>query len=268
MCCRSYLRDQPCPKYERMKAQVISIANYPALNGSLLIPCCRRFHNINLVNNSLTGTLSNNWTQHPWLSSLQLSTNNLVGQLPEGWGSWENSNYLYLDLSNNPGLTGTLPAAWGLAGANSSTRFKLNMLNLANCSIQGTLPDSWSSIAPGIQTSLILSDNKLNGTIPASWGQKKAAYSSTEGSGWSQLLLTNNRCVHWLARLVSLRPVALRFSSQTCTLKSHGGLPLAAETIMFAPTQYGYSRDGAVTHVARFPSFKLKNMYFCLWPCL
>jgi hypothetical protein len=127
-----------------------------------------------------------------------------VGQLPEGWGSWENSNYLYIDLSNNPGLTGTLPAAWGSAGSNSSTKFKLSMLNMANCSLQGTLPDSWSNMSPGIQTSLILSYNQLNGSIPLSWGQKKAAYNVAEGSGWSQLQLTNNRWVACMRNLLSL----------------------------------------------------------------
>ena len=72
----------------------------------------------------------------------------LSGSLPASWVSNQpalaTNNPLplqFLDLGFNPGLTGVLPASWGLFPA------AFQVISLPGCSLTGPLPGSW--VSPG-----------------------------------------------------------------------------------------------------------------------
>lgn len=60
------------------------------------------------------------------------------------------------------------------------------MCNLCDNMCAGTLPPSWSGLAPDSPTRLRFAGNRLTGAPPASW----AARSST--GGWRELDITGN----------------------------------------------------------------------------
>lgn len=85
----------------------------------------------------------------------------LRGSLP---GSWARLHRLESLLLVDNHLTGTLPEAWGAAGAMAALRSLMLSLN----AFTGTLPASWSSLR-GLKT-VVLSSSGLAGPLPASWG--------------------------------------------------------------------------------------------------
>ncbi|XP_058215919.1 leucine-rich repeat receptor protein kinase HPCA1-like isoform X2 [Rhododendron vialii] len=101
-------------------------------------------------------SLMSGWTNTP---------PNWVGSDPCG-GSWEgisctNSRVTSLDLSNNKGLTGTLPQSIG-------NLTNLSTLMLIGCSFFGLIPDSIGSLQQ--LTYLSLNSNNFSGPIPNSIG--------------------------------------------------------------------------------------------------
>ena len=75
-----------------------------------------------------------------------------------------------LMLANNT-LTGAMPDSW----SSPATFTHLQALDLSHNSLSGQLPAAWA--APGAfpnLTSLLLSDNSLRGSLPAEWGQAAA----------------------------------------------------------------------------------------------
>jgi hypothetical protein len=117
----------------------------------------------------------------PKLSLLKLSSKGLSGTLPADWGLMQKPPRF--ELSHNQ-LAGTLPAGW-------SRMTKLFSLALSNNTLTGTLPPEWSAMGlysldlglnlltgtiPAAWADLHLSDinlsrNYLNGTLPANWGR-------------------------------------------------------------------------------------------------
>ncbi|KAK9806427.1 hypothetical protein WJX73_005955 [Symbiochloris irregularis] len=100
-------------------------------------------------------------------ASVLLVNLGLTGTLPADFAS--GGAVSSLDLTNNS-VTGTLPASWGEAGHFGFIR----QMILANNSLQGTVPKSWSQILKTTGTNgaltLHLAGNKLEGSIPASFG--------------------------------------------------------------------------------------------------
>ncbi|XP_027923965.1 receptor-like protein EIX2 [Vigna unguiculata] len=92
----------------------------------------------------------------PNLATLDLSDNQIKGQLPNCWKSVD--RLLFLDLSNNK-LTGKIPISMG-------TLVKLEALVLRNNSLMGELPSSLKNCNNLIM--LDVSENMLSGLVP-SW---------------------------------------------------------------------------------------------------
>lgn len=63
-------------------------------------------------NNSVHGTIPASWALPPHLEALALSSNHLSGTIPSEWPL--PNGLVFLELQNNPGLCGRLPATWSL----------------------------------------------------------------------------------------------------------------------------------------------------------
>nr|CAD1839347.1 unnamed protein product [Ananas comosus var. bracteatus] len=108
-----------------------------------------------LSNNSIGGNIPSSICNLQSLQMLDMSDNNIFGELPNCWNS--RSKYLkVINLSNN-NLSGHLPDSFGLLGS-------LNFLHLSNNSLHGELP---SSLQYCPLVLLDLGQNKLSGKIPA-----------------------------------------------------------------------------------------------------
>ena len=88
---------------------------------------------------------------------------NLTGVLPSwngdpGQGALPQLQKLY--ISDNPGLTGTLPEAWG-------DMTKMTYLVLNTNRLNGSLPEAWGDMVK--LKLLYLQINYLNVTVPKSW---------------------------------------------------------------------------------------------------
>ncbi|WIA15920.1 hypothetical protein OEZ85_012668 [Tetradesmus obliquus] len=81
--------------------------------------------------NQLTGTIPRSWTNLPWLSTVDLSTNDVGGSLPEEFAF--TSRLTQLNLRNNPKLVGTISPWFRLAGS-------LQTFDLRNTNVNGSLP--------------------------------------------------------------------------------------------------------------------------------
>ncbi|XP_027925283.1 receptor-like protein EIX2 [Vigna unguiculata] len=95
----------------------------------------------------------------PYLATLDLSNNQIKGQIPDCWQSL--NQLLFLDLSNNE-LSGNIPISMG-------NLFKLEALVLRNNKLTGELPSSLKNC-----TNLFMLDvgeNKLSGPIPSWLGE-------------------------------------------------------------------------------------------------
>ena len=64
---------------------------------------------------------------------------------------------------------GTLPKAWGSAGAFPLLR----VLAMRNSSLQGPLPPAWGNSSKALPslTILTMDSNRLSSSLPASWSQ-------------------------------------------------------------------------------------------------
>lgn len=76
----------------------------------------RTLKSLKLERSRLSGTLLDDWSRWSSLETLSLKGNNLRGRLPVSWRAMRSLRTL--DLSDNPGLTGSIPALWGAMRAN------------------------------------------------------------------------------------------------------------------------------------------------------
>eukprot|EP01039_Chlorochromonas_danica_P006428 gene6428-7089_t len=109
-----------------------------------------------LDGNGLGGPLPDSWERLPYLESIDLSSNKLLGTLPASIGN------LALDtliLSHNS-LRGTIPSSIGKSNA--------RLLYLDDNQLSGTLP---SSLATNHLQGFTIDLNKLSGTVPSQFGQ-------------------------------------------------------------------------------------------------
>lgn len=133
---------------------------------------------VRLENNMFTGTLPPDWGTQGYLfnstlnntqalETLALHGNQLTGTLPDAWADPGSFTVLkQLTLSGNPGLFGTLPAAWG---ANIESLPALQHLNVSLTNLSGPLPP-WGPYPQNLKT-LTIYGNSFSGSIPPSWAQ-------------------------------------------------------------------------------------------------
>ncbi|XP_044977092.1 leucine-rich repeat receptor protein kinase HPCA1-like [Hordeum vulgare subsp. vulgare] len=93
------------------------------------------------------------------VTSLRLSSVNMQGTLSDSVGQL--GELVFLDLSFNSGLSGTIPASIGNLA-------QLTTLILAGCSFSGDIPKELGNLLQ--MTFLALNSNKLTGTIPPQLG--------------------------------------------------------------------------------------------------
>lgn len=109
---------------------------------------------LNLSNNQLTGEIPSNIGNITNLNDLRLWTNKLTGSIPTSIGNL--SNLTYLSIQNNQ-LTGSMPASLGNLN-------NLQHLYLAINKLSGPIPATINNITT--LRGLNLSENELSGSIP------------------------------------------------------------------------------------------------------
>ncbi|XP_045829331.1 leucine-rich repeat receptor-like serine/threonine-protein kinase BAM1 [Trifolium pratense] len=113
---------------------------------------------INLSSLTLTGTLSDDISNLPFLTNLSLADNKFSGPIPSSFSSL--ASLRYLNLSNNV-FNGTFPSQL-------SNLFNLQVLDLYNNNMTGTLPLSVTKMS--FLRHLHLGGNFFNGKIPPEYG--------------------------------------------------------------------------------------------------
>ncbi|CAK0785098.1 hypothetical protein CVIRNUC_008304 [Coccomyxa viridis] len=136
---------------------------YGALPNNVTFP---RLEYLGLRHNQLQGPLPA-WPSSghamPALRFLMLDSNwNLTGQLSAEWGSPLSMGRLSVLSARDCNLGGTLPPSW------PTQLPELQVIDLTNNLVMGTLPDAWSSF--NSLTTLSLKNNNLTGTLPNAWG--------------------------------------------------------------------------------------------------
>ena len=170
---------------------VLTLIKLPLENTTSLfdvLPVLQNLTDVRLDHMSFQGPLSFSLSDLPNLEIVQIRNAELTGTL-DALFSFDSqavypTNLQVLDLSDNPGLTGTLPRNVGLFS-------KLLEVDLMQCNLSGQLPaELWSLHGP---LSLRLNNNTFNGTFPANLG---------DFSILSVLLLENNNLSGGLETIV------------------------------------------------------------------
>ncbi|GAU15414.1 hypothetical protein TSUD_44510 [Trifolium subterraneum] len=130
------------------------------LNGSIPISLCQnKIYRLDLSNNNLSGEIPNCWENNQGLYEINLSSNNnsLSSLFPSTFGILSSLFWLHL---NNNSLQGELPT--------SLINLKqLLILDLGENQLSGNIPSSWTTNTfPSLQI-LRLRKNKLSGSIPS-----------------------------------------------------------------------------------------------------
>lgn len=131
--------------------------DYAALElpASLADKAPRSLKALTISGSGLRGTLPREWGTWDTLYGLNLHGNSLSGTLPASWKGMSSLKFLY--LSGN-GFEGTLPPEWGGGGISRLTEVWLSY----NPGLVGTLPAAWSTFQGG----LFLLNTNLTGCVP------------------------------------------------------------------------------------------------------
>ncbi|KAK4487069.1 hypothetical protein RD792_006384 [Penstemon davidsonii] len=150
------------------------------------------------------------------LEELDLAGNRFYGQLPEEIGGLK--KLMYLDLSDNVFINGTIPNSLGKLSA-------LRVLGLANNNLSGSIPSSVGDLRK--LELLDLSNNNLFGSIPSSLGDLREL---------EELDLSNNQLgpiPSWLGNLSALKELYLgQLSNHLVKIQSEIGLGASFSTLM------------------------------------
>ena len=122
-------------------------------------PCGLTPQVLDLSSNNFNGTLPPLMYSHlPGLTHLNLTNNQLVGEIPMDWADW--TSLLVLRLGRND-LT-SAPGASALMG-------QLEMLDLSYNSLAGPLPSPFTSIGYAPIQHILLCGNRFTGQLPLHW---------------------------------------------------------------------------------------------------
>jgi Leucine-rich repeat (LRR) protein len=123
-----------------------------------LLICRENVTQVNLIGNSYTGTIPDEWRSLTRLKVLNIQSSQLYGQLPTWLGDF--AELQSLDLSGNR-IDGTIPTSIG-------SLKRLTNLDLSSNLLTGTLPSSLGQLTN--LKCLVLTNNQLNGSLPESLG--------------------------------------------------------------------------------------------------
>ena len=116
---------------------------------------CTQLTKLLLHDNQLSGSIPPTLTTLRNLVDLRLANNNFNATVPTQWHVF--SAMTFLDLSNNPGLTGTIPPELGGLS-------QLKKLHLHGLTLSGTVPSAL--VALSNLKNLYIRENLITGTLP------------------------------------------------------------------------------------------------------
>ncbi|GJP66106.1 hypothetical protein CLOP_g23025 [Closterium sp. NIES-67] len=117
-------------------------------------------HSIAMDDNQLTGLLPPELGDLPNLSAIYVANNKLEGPIPDSYSKLE--SLMYLDVSYNEGVNGTIPEFLGRMPRIQSIAFEY-------CDLTGPLPANLGELQHIVE--MFLDNNQLTGDIPPSFGQ-------------------------------------------------------------------------------------------------
>ncbi|KAK7343687.1 hypothetical protein VNO77_12625 [Canavalia gladiata] len=127
------------------------------INGSIPISLCQtQLDNLDLSKNNLSGDIPNCWKDNQGWEEINLSSNKLSGVFPSSFGNLSSLTWLHL---NKNSLQGRLPASL-------RNLKQLLILDVGENQLSGTIPSWTADTFPSLQI-LRLRQNKLNGSIPS-----------------------------------------------------------------------------------------------------
>jgi hypothetical protein len=133
-----------------------------------------KLESINIAQTAIGGAIPQELVGCKALKNFMAYSNKLSGEVPDFWDQFENVGVL--QLYDNPGLTGSLPASCGRA----TTTAKNYSLRFDDCNFTGNIPESYATL-PSVCKQFYAKGNKLSGVIPAAvqahanWASWKAA---------------------------------------------------------------------------------------------
>ncbi|GJP50514.1 hypothetical protein CLOM_g9675 [Closterium sp. NIES-68] len=114
---------------------------------------------IALDDNDLSGTLPDALGNLPSLAALYMASNLLEGPIPYSYHRL--NGLMYIDLSYNTGINGTVPEYLG-------NLWLLESIAFENCNLTGSIPASLGALS--LLVEIFLDNNKLTGSIPETLG--------------------------------------------------------------------------------------------------
>ncbi|CAI5957097.1 unnamed protein product [Closterium sp. NIES-65] len=117
-------------------------------------------HSIAMDDNQLSGLLPPELGDLPKLSAIYVANNKLEGPIPDSYSKLE--SLMYLDVSYNEGINGTIPEFLGKMARIQSIAFEY-------CDLTGPIPANLGELQNIVE--IFLDNNQLTGDIPPSLGQ-------------------------------------------------------------------------------------------------
>jgi hypothetical protein len=134
----------------------------PNLTGSLpaSIGQLKNLKNINIAKTGISGSIPAELVGCTALVNFMAYECKFSGEVPDFWDQFANVGII--QLYNNPGLVGPLPASCGRA----TTTAKNYSLRFDGCNFTGNIPESYANL-PSVCKQFWTKGNKLSGVVPA-----------------------------------------------------------------------------------------------------